>query len=566
MIRSQNKTLRLTLISLALMVFIIAILSVGLGKFVTVDEPAWTLFASNFYLALSRGQFEKTAIDYGVTTLWILTLAFLSYFPEYRALGMYTEKYWRVDELLRQYHKSPLALLLRGRLISILATAALIIVSFLLLNLLSGLLTALVVTGMVALDPFFLGHARLLNHEGLMAAGILVSMLAALVYLYPRRQVRYLALSGAAAAVALLAKVPAIALFPLVGLMFLVRLIEERGRARIILRYVAGLGLWVLVVAGVYTLLWPGMWVAPGAMLYEVFGNALSNALQGGRLVSFPGLQAENFTPEFAGIILYLKYIFLKTTPVVWLGGLLAFAGLWVKKSAPMSSINKKLAIYFGLLAILFVLMFGLAKGRNSSHYVLTSFVALDVVAGVGLAWGYGWLAERAPVFQKRAIQVTVLGGLLLLHGLGALPHYPYYYTYANPLAGALLGESQASGVGYGEGLELAAGYLAAKPGAEEMTAISYYALGPFSYFFPGETLTLKTDDRFSPEDLQEFKEADYLVIYTVRQQPRDGSTALLTALESIPPEKTIWLDGVKVASIYAIDQFPESLFTAISE
>jgi len=42
--------------------------------------------------------------------------------------------------------------------------------------------------------PFVLGHSRLLNHETVMAAFILISMLAVLVYLYPRRRISYLLL------------------------------------------------------------------------------------------------------------------------------------------------------------------------------------------------------------------------------------------------------------------------------------------------------------------------------------------------------------------------------------
>ena len=561
--RLHNKLPRTALIVTGLLLLILLPRLIGLGKFVTVDEPAWTLHASNFYLALSRGQFEKTGIEYGygVLTMLILTLAFLSYFPGYRLVGRFTDKYWQVDELLHKYHKLPLTLLLRGRVISILATVALLIASFLLLDLLLGLLTALVVTGMVVLDPFFLGHSRLLNHEGLMAASILVSMLAALVYLYPRRQLRYLALSGAAMAVALLAKVPAIALFPLVGLMFLVRLIEERGGAKSILRYAAGLGLWALVVAGVYTLLWPWMWVSPGAMLYEVFGNALSNAFQGGRLAATQGLYPETYSLEFGGIILYLKLVFLKTTPVVWLGGLLALAGLFVKKG---DRISKLIVIYSALLALSFVLMFGLAQGRNHQHYILTTFVALDVVAGMGLAWGYGWLGQRAPVFQKRALQAIVLGGILLLHGAGALPQYPYYYTYANPLAQAVLKDSWASGVGYGEGLELAGEYLAGKPGASDLKVMSWYAAGPFSYYFPGEAYNLLISEVVEDDYIERMKASDYLVIYPILQKRLNMPRKLLESLETIPPEHTIWINGQEYVQIYRVKDFSDDFYTSI--
>jgi 4-amino-4-deoxy-L-arabinose transferase-like glycosyltransferase len=466
-----------------------------------------------------------------------------------------------VDELLHRYHKLPLTLLVRGRLISILAIAFLLVASFLLLDLLAGLLTALLVIGMVVLDPFFLGHSRLLNHEALMASAILLSMLAALTYLYSRRQARYLALSGAAAGLALLVKVPAIVLLPLVGLMFLVRLIEDWKGAKTILRYAAGLALWALVAAGVYILLWPGMWVAPGTMLYEVFGNALSNAFQGGRLAATQGLHPETYALDSSGIILYLKLVFLKTTPLVWLGGVLALVGLFVKNS---SRISKLIVVYFALLSLSFVIMFGLAQGRNHQHYILTAFIALDVVAGVGLSWGYGWLSDRAPVFHKRMVQLVVLGSLLLLHGLGALPHYPYYYTYTNPLAGAVMGGDPAWGTGYGEGLELAGAYLAHKPGAADLKVMSWYAAGPFSYYFPGQTYNLLISPQVEDDYIERMKASDYLVIYSILQKQLNMPQKLLESLKSIPPEHTIWIDGQEYIQIYRVEDFSDEFFASI--
>ena len=47
------------------------------------------------------------------------------------------------------------------------------------------------------------------------------------------------------------------------------------------------------MLAATYVILWPGMWVAPLAMLKDVYGNALSYALQGARTSAAPGLEAQ---------------------------------------------------------------------------------------------------------------------------------------------------------------------------------------------------------------------------------------------------------------------------------
>jgi hypothetical protein len=147
----KSRIVPLALTAVVLFCLILGVMLIGLGKFVTVDEPAWILHASNFYLALSRRQFEKTAIDYGygVSTLLILTLAFLFYFPGYRGIANYTDKYWRMEELFLKYHKLPLTLLVIGRFISIFVISGLLVVLFLLLELLVGLVTALVAILMI---------------------------------------------------------------------------------------------------------------------------------------------------------------------------------------------------------------------------------------------------------------------------------------------------------------------------------------------------------------------------------------------------------------------------------
>jgi hypothetical protein len=561
---------RLALISLAIFGFFVLTRLIGLGKFVTVDEPAWLLFSSNFFMALSLSQFEKTVYDYhpAVTTMWVLSLALVSYFFGYRVVGRITDKYWQVDAILRKYQKPPLQLLIRGRVISILSIGVLLVIAFLLLNLLVGLGSALMIVGMIVLDPFILGHSRLLNHEMMMASFILVSLFSALVYLYPRRQFRFLLLSGAAAGAALLTKSPALVLIPLVGLMFLVRFIDEMRRkprkARLLATYAGVFLAWLGMICLVYSVFWPGMWVAPGKMVYAVFGNALSYGLQGGRLSVTQELRPSRFALDIVGLGHYFKVVFFKTTPVAWLGVLLAFMGLFVKKGKPMRSLGKLIVIYCALLALIFMLLFGIAQGRDHNHYVLTSFAALDVIAGIGFAWSYNWLAAKAPIFQTRWVAAALFIAVLGLHAAGGLSQYPYYYTYNNPLAQVLMPGYQDPDAGYGEGLELAGAYLAAKPDAADLKAMSWYAPGPFSYFFPGTTYSLLISATVDEDYVKRMRASDYLVIYSIQQKVANMPVKLLKALQAYTPEKVIYLNGLEYIQIYNVKDFNEDFFVAI--
>jgi hypothetical protein len=51
------------------------------------------------------------------------------------------------------------------------------------------------------------------------------------------------------------------------------------------------LGGWFIILIAAYTVFWPGMWVAPGRMLYDVYGNAFSYAFKGAQLQLTQNLQ-----------------------------------------------------------------------------------------------------------------------------------------------------------------------------------------------------------------------------------------------------------------------------------
>jgi hypothetical protein len=352
--------------------------------------------------------------------------------------------------------------------------------------------------------------------------------------------------------------------------MFLVRFIDERRssprKGRLLAVYAGGFLAWLGMICLVYFIFWPGMWVAPGKMLYAVFGNALSYGLQGGRLSVTHELKPASFSLDFAGVYHYLKVVILKTTPLAWLGVLLAFIGLWVKKGKPMSSLARLVVVYSALLALIFMLLFGIAQGRDHNHYVLTSFAALDVIAGIGFVWGYGWLADKAPFFQKRWVAAALFVAVLGLHAAGGLSQYPYYYTYTNPLARALMPGYQDPDAGYGEGLELAGAYLADKPDAASLKAMSWYAAGPFSYYFPGTTYNLLISDSVDESYVKRLKLSDYLVIYSIQQKAVNMPAKLLKALEAYTPEKVIYLNGREYIQIYNVKDFNDAFFAAIQD
>jgi hypothetical protein len=246
--------------------------------------------------------------------------------------------------------------------------------------------------------------------------------------------------------------------------------------------------IWFGVAVLIYFVFWPGMWVDPVRMLREVYGNAFSYAFQGARLDVIEELNPAEFSvvTRLDGILLYLRYWMSGTTFITWFG--MIFAAFFIvskdKKTIPANVMS--LIGHLALLGVLFILMFGIAQGRNHAHYIMNTFVAFDIIAGIGWGSALLWAQSRWKGLGHLYASVAVLVVLTLAQiGLG-LPYAPYYFTYRNPFA------KEAATYGYGEGFSEAADYLAQKPNAQEIRAYVYMGVGTFSYYFPGETIELK--------------------------------------------------------------------------
>jgi hypothetical protein len=545
---------------------------IGIDKFATIDEPWWVISGSNYYYALTHGDYAGTVYDYhpAVTTTWVVTAGMLSYFPEYRGFGQgyFDVRKNHFDNFLLEHGKLTRDLLRNSRLVQSALIIGFALLGFFLLQKLTGRPVALLAIVLAVDAPYFLGHSRLLNHEGMLAIFTLTSLLGMAVYLRERKLL-YLIISAASFGLAQLTKSSSIVVLGVIGLMLLTGLFDkENGKpfgARL-LDSAKALGVWLASAALIYVILWPGMWVAPGKMLYAVYGNAFSYAFQGARLELTQSLEPARFqlNLEANGVLSYLQRWLLHSTPITWLGDMLA---IYILASRSVKPATRQLVGFLVLTAFLFMVMFGIALGRDSSHYILTSFLILDVIAGLSLATGLILFSERWSILKRPGIQAAVLGGLIFFQIGSTLPFYPYYYTYENPILAETQGGTPSA---YGEGLELAAAYLAQKPDASATRVLSYAGLGPFSYFYPGQTEVLKKIYLINrsevPSIIQGMQWADYLVVYSAAQDYLPESASFLTALESVPPEKEFTIRGLRYVRIYRIADIPDSVYQEMSK
>jgi hypothetical protein len=152
-------------------------------------------------------------------------------------------------------------------------------------------------------------------------------------------------------------------------------------------------------------------------------------------------------------------------------------------------------------------------------------------------------------------LRLTVLAGLSAVIGIqvaSAVSTFPYYLSYYNPLMGGSRKAPQVMLVGWGEGLDQAARYLNQKPNVKQLKVISWYATGPFSYYFEGQDRSLWYDPGATPEEWERFISSDYAVIY-IGQWQRQVPGPVLEYVAKLEPEHSIWIDGLEYARIYKL-------------
>jgi Dolichyl-phosphate-mannose-protein mannosyltransferase len=541
---------------------------VGLGNFVSVDEPYWLQSSANFYYALGQRQFENTVYGYhpAVTTMWIITVGMLAYFPEYRALGQGYLKPGKYNLFLPAHGKDLLQLLIVSRGIQVFVIIVLLLMVYFLLRRIFGRLTAFFTTSLISLSPFFLGQSRLLNHEAMLGLFLLISLLGMLVYLYIEKNGLLLVLSACAAALGQLTKSSGLPLIPLIMLVVLVYALglQHAKLGKKLLEAFKTIGFWLIALVFFYFLFWPGMWVAPGKMLYVVYGNALGYMFQGMTLEAMPTLDPSSFRLGSLsnGLQIYLSDLMWRTAVVTWLGFMV---GIWVAVVNWRRKSDKNyqlIFIYSMMLAAAFVLLFSIERGRQPPHYILTSYICMDLIAGLGISRAFDYLAQRFPNIMKNWTVWALSAVILALQLVSAVGFYPYYITYYNPVVGALLPQADnptLNGTGYGVGADQAAAYLSQKAGASQMSVLAAYGEGSFSYYFPGKTTPMNDLDLTDPVIVGILKDSQYAVVDYYNQK----KIGLLTGLVGVKPEKIIWINGFDFLNIYRASDLLAGLNTA---
>ena len=241
---------------------------VRLGSFSWPDEVTWTARSVAFYAGLAGGDLEAThQSDHpGVVPMWgyggLLSLQAL-------LRGNVAELYTMTTE--RELQDIP-GMLATEALWTVLITSLTVVGVYLLLKRVLDARVGFLAALMVALDPFYLVHSRVVHVDAILTSFMTLSALALAVYLVRPTRKRYLVLSAVTGGLAFATKSPAVVLAPLVLGGLLLRVILQRDAprgwaggppGRRLLWAVLSLAGWLAITWATFLAVWPAAWMKP---------------------------------------------------------------------------------------------------------------------------------------------------------------------------------------------------------------------------------------------------------------------------------------------------------------
>jgi hypothetical protein len=535
--------------------------SKDLDKFKLTDETKWGFRSANFTLALHRGDYAFTfqRSHPGVTTMWAGSIGMKFAIPDYvdRTSEYIENTSYKMD--LNKAGLEVMQIIVPGRQVVIAINMIILITCYLYLRRLVGSLGAFISTVLLAFEPFYIGHTRILHVDGFLSIFMYLSVITFLSFSKHGR-IFDLILSGVAAGLTWLTKTPGFILAAGILVIAFINWISDiEGRSLRIIwnslyKNFKPLVIWGFIGGFTLVLLWPAMWVQPIYVLKLLLRDSLEYAVQGHTSpVFFNGIiYRDGIVPAKIWYYYPLAYLW-RVSPVVLLGLIIALFEYIYKVDRFQDQGHRKISLSLFLLAIGFMVFMSVGSKR-SDRYVLPVFPALSVIAGMGWASLYEWLGRFRPMRMWRAVGSVIVGIPIFVHTLLPLIYSPYYLSYFNPLMGGARKAPEVLQIGWGEGLDEAARYLNSMPGAEDMVVASWYER-VFSDFFVGGTLNIEDFPEIGDGEIQAILAADYIVIY-YHQFQRGMPEDLLAILEDKSPIHQIWINGLEYIRIYKPSTF----------
>ncbi|MBE9042425.1 phospholipid carrier-dependent glycosyltransferase [Oscillatoriales cyanobacterium LEGE 11467] len=562
-----------TALLLGIFVISLALRAIAIDVPVNLDEVSWMERGSEFFRQFLEEDYQDTYLRHhpGIVNMWIV------------GSGMFVN--CRLHELMpglfdlaegltvRECMKSEqfsIALFILPRLFQALITAICTCALYALTQRLLGKSIALVATVLLILDPFFLAYQRFVTTDAMQVDLSTLGLLLLLLYLRgngktSRRTLRDrlgLLASGVLMGLATAAKIPALFVLPAV---FTWIACIELGmwqpvfRPRGWLPQIFDLTLWLAAIPATIYAIWPVLWVAPEATLHRLYQGLLEESQRGffffwGQLTDAPNA------------LFYPVVLVYRLSPAIFVGGLIyTLARLrpqlyrWFGKNLPLgktgfAQINARPELNALILAVAWILVVLSLLDSKIDRYILPTVPFLAMLAATAWLQVWHWLQRKFPRLARTLGIKANLAVSCALFAIVAqlavlLPHFPYYITYFNPLAGGSRVAQHLLMVGQGEGLDRAARWLNKSPEAERTLVASAYSKALEPYFL-GEATNIGRD-KPSPERLRRWVGAHRIVLYFNQFQRQIPDGEFLAYFRGQQPLYTLHIDGLDYVNIY---------------
>jgi 4-amino-4-deoxy-L-arabinose transferase-like glycosyltransferase len=549
---------RLVTTAICLVLFLVAMLPrvTHLRAFLTPDEQLWHDRSVGFALGLLEGDWTRTLQSRhpGVTTMWTGTLGLAA---RYLLSGQSGSMSFRDFGAGTAFS---LDLVLYLRMPTVVLSALLVPLSYLLASRLWNRRVALLGALLLAFDPFVIGHSRIFQQDALTTIWTTLSVLCLLTALRARRPWAFTTISGVTGALAMLSKASAFFLIPFAAFAATVEWLSEwrqrTSRTSRVRQLVGMVAVWILAMAATWLVIWPAMWRRPLETVSTVVGLTIANPSRTQAAGNFfMGQPVRDPGPLFYP----LAFVF-RTTPLSLIGltalivalvisGVRAIRKRANRAEATTADCLRSPTTWIALASLVLFTAFVTVAIKKFDRYLLPAFPVTDYLAALGWWWLIGLLTHRIHVTQTKLVAA---GAVIVLQAGMALSHHPYYLTAYNPLAGGGRTAQKVLFTGWGEGLERAAAYLNSKEGAEDLRVAAWYSPRCFSYFFIGQSWDL--GELRSEQDLFN-KGIDYAVLYVNQVQRRVPNGEMIALFQAHEPEYVVRLSGVDYAWVYRLSK-----------
>lgn len=545
-----------------------------LDKFVTTDESVWIMRSSNFYYALGQRDYVKTRSNAGFTgvvTMWVGTAAYLIEYPEYRGYGQgYFENFNRFFDFIDEQGIEILRIVATSRMIMVILLSTMIGFAFLLTKRMIGLYPAFVGFLLISFDPWYLALSRISHTDAPQATFQFASILAFIYFMYFGRKPLMLVLSGLLGGVAVLAKLPALISGLVIAFLsfleYLKEIIPDKSNRMLKYysasrKYVKILVIWSAFLVLALALFYPVVWQNPLGLFRSML---LQTSFQVSKLENRPDITNILNTNDlsFSSFRYYYRYIesyFWQSTPVILLG-LVGATIAYLRKMQILANHNARNMVQSLIAFIIVYTIIISIPPKTSPRYYLPVHLVIDLIAGIGLVVISQEIFSRLKFHTYKLLPYGLVVILLIVQITGVMSTRPYFFSYYNPLLGGSKTAGLTKFIGVGEGLNLAAEYLNRKPDAQTVTVLSWYGIGPFSFFFEGKSETIWVGQEWASEDTAYLlQNIDYLVTYT-NQWYRGIPENLFIILAGIQPEYSVWINDIEYARIYDVSSIREKL------